>query len=57
MCKYTFIAHVLLRLILTIIVTELEFTLIFNLLKERDRQIESGGYESRISFLGQRLWI
>ena len=56
MCKYTFIAHALFRLILTIVVTEKVIALIFNLLEEGVRQTESGGHDSKISFLGQRLW-
>ena len=56
MCTYTFIAHVLLRLLLIIVVTEKGIAVISNLLAEGVRQTESGGYDSKISFLGQRLW-
>ena len=56
MCKYTFIAHALFKLFLIIVVTEKGIAVISNLLAEGVRQTESGSYDSKILFLGQRLW-
>ena len=56
MCKYTFIAHGLLRLLLIIVITQKGIAVISNLLAEGVRQTETGGHDSKILFLGQRLW-